>query len=160
MSNEKYLVCQGALCQCKFGTAPDTLKVSSQDKYYINDSSSSQKLVGNTMDLGSPLQAGTFGSCKKMNNNPCKPAITQWQKFYDKVTLKNGGMILTEESKAVCAVGGSPCVEFMTTGQIAAVSPGNMEKADEEVQQELNPLVELKKLRNVGPFEGIVLKSE
>ncbi|MGS2737972.1 DUF4280 domain-containing protein [Sinomicrobium sp. M5D2P17] len=160
MSSEKYLVCQGAMCQCKFGTTPDVLKVSSQDKYYINDSSSSQKLVGNTMDLGSPLKAGTFGSCKKMNNNPCKPAVTQWKDFYDKVVLKNGGKILTEESKATCAVAGSPCIEFTTTGQMATVNPGNAEKADEEVQQELNPLVEVKKLNKVGPFEGIELKSE
>ncbi len=144
--SQKHVVCNGAVCQCKFGTTPDKLKVKQTD-YYINESSPSKKAIANTLDIGQPFEANTFGSCKMMNNNPCKPAITQWQDFYDKVTLQNGGKILLESSKATCAIGGSPCVEITYHGQVAELGKSNVEKADEEVQAVLNPLV------NVGAQE-------
>lgn len=138
--SQKHLVCNGAVCQCKFGTTPDKLKVQQTD-YYINEQDPSKKAIANTLDIGQPFEANTFGSCKKMNNNPCKPAITQWQDFYEKVTLQNGGKILLENSKAICSVGGSPCVEITFHGQVAEVSKNNVNKADEQVQVILNPLV-------------------
>ncbi|WP_118975053.1 DUF4280 domain-containing protein [Taibaiella koreensis] len=148
--SEKHLVCNGAMCQCKFGTTPDKLKVKQTD-YYINDSDGSQKSIANTMDIGQPFQANTFGSCKKMNNNPCKPAITEWKDFYDKVTLQNGGKILLENSKATCTVGGSPCVDITFHGQTAAVAAQNTAKAKEEVGSQLNPLVNLKTVEEKQP---------
>lgn len=138
--SQKHVVCNGAVCQCQFGTTPDKLKVKQTD-YYINEQDPSKKAIANTLDVGQPFEANTFGSCKKMNNNPCKPAITQWQDFYDKVTLQNGGKILLENSKATCAIGGGPCVEIKFHGQVAEVAKNNVEKAEEEVQATLNPLV-------------------
>ncbi len=163
MSSEKILVCHGAMCQCKQGFAPDKLKVLSHKKYYINDSSGGDKLVGNTMDLGIPFEAGTFGQCKLQPSGssylPCVPSIVKWDKFYEKVELGNGGMILTEESKGVCAIAGSPVVEFMTNGQMGAPQASNFEEEDENVQNQLNPLVNPEEIINDDPFKGVTAKS-
>ena len=51
-------------CECEFGFTPDVLVVQSQTKGYINDGAGSQKLIANTMDLGIPFKAKTFGQCK------------------------------------------------------------------------------------------------
>lgn len=145
-----HVVVHGAMCKCKYGMTPDTLVVLSQQKAYINDSAGSQKLVANTMDIGMPFQAKTFGQCKLQPSSsgylPCVPAITQWQDPYDKVELSNTGLILTEKSKATCAIAGSPCVEFTWHGQTAAPGSSNVAEADEEVQSQLNPLVNVKEM--------------
>ncbi|GAA0723960.1 hypothetical protein GCM10009430_27990 [Aquimarina litoralis] len=145
-----HVVVDGAMCKCKFGTTPDTLVVLTQQKEYINDSGGSKKLIANTMDIGMPLKAKTFGQCKLQPSSsgylPCVPAITQWQDFYDKVILSNQGQILTEKSKAMCAISGSPSVEFTWHGQTAAAGSSSVEQADEEVQSQLNPLVNVKKM--------------
>ncbi|RFM30009.1 DUF4280 domain-containing protein [Deminuibacter soli] len=142
--SEKHLVCQGAVCQCKFGTTPDKLKVKSQQGYYVNDKDGAQKPIANTKDIGQPFEANTFGSCKKMNNNSCKPNITAWKDFYDQVTLPNNGKILLENSKAVCAVAGSPCIDITFHGQTAAITAAHAQKANNDVQSQLNPLMNAK----------------
>ncbi|MGY0040477.1 hypothetical protein [Pedobacter sp. NJ-S-72] len=53
--SEKHLVCNGAVCQCKFGTAPDKLKVKQKD-YYINEDEASKKAIANTKELDSLLK--------------------------------------------------------------------------------------------------------
>jgi len=145
-----HVVVEGAICKCKFGFTPDSLVVQTQNKAFINDSAASKKLIGNTLDLGVPFQAKNFGQCKLKPTSggyrPCVPAITQWTNFYDKVYLPNNGQILTEKSKATCATAGSPCVEFTWHGQTAGVASNAIEDADEEVQSQLNPLVNTKKM--------------
>ena len=151
------------MCQCQQGFVPDLLKVLSQTKYSINDQVGSHKLIGNTMDLGIPFEAGTFGQCKLQPTGSsymaCVPAITAWEDAYDKVELGNGGQILTEESKAVCAIAGSAVVEFMTSGQMGAPQASNFEGADEEVHNQLNPLVDMEEVIENGPFEGVEIES-
>lgn len=159
MSSEKFLVCHGAMCQCQQGIAPDLFKVLSQTKYSINDQGGSTKLIGNTMDLGIPFEAGTFGQCKLQPTGSsfmaCVPAVTGWDGAYDKVELGNGGQILTEESKAICAVAGSPVIEFINNGQMGAPQASNFEDTDEEVHNQLNPLVDPIKIIEPDIFEGI-----
>ncbi|WP_158978255.1 DUF4280 domain-containing protein [Cellulophaga sp. L1A9] len=140
-----HVVVDGAICKCQFGDVPDVLVVQSQQKGYINDNAS-KKLIANTMDLGSPFKAKTFGQCKLQpmgsSFKPCMPMVTQWQEFYDKVILSNQGQILTEKSKATCAIAGAPCIEFTWHGQTAEGGAGNTEEeADEDIQSQLNPLV-------------------
>lgn len=155
-----HIVVSGALCKCKYGTVPDTILVQSQSKQYINDGACSKKLIANTMDIGLPFQAKTFGQCKLQPSStgylPCVPAITQWADFYNKVELDNKGQILTEKSKATCAIAGAPCVEFTTHGQTAAVDAGNIEQTDEQVQSLLNPLLNLKKNVEVTESEDLL----
>jgi len=140
--SEKHLVCHGAICQCKYGTTPDKISVKSQTRHYINDSGT-QKLMANTKDIGQPFELNTFGSCKKMNNNPCQPAITEWKDFYEAVTLINKGHPLLEDSKGTCAVGGPQSIDIKFHGQVAQPGPKNVAKADKDVQSQLNPLVEV-----------------
>ncbi|NRS94105.1 hypothetical protein HNQ03_003205 [Chryseobacterium sp. 16F] len=63
--SEKHLVCQGAICQCNYGTTPDKLKVLTQTKRFINDKEGSTKLMATNMDIGaSTFEKNTFGPCK------------------------------------------------------------------------------------------------
>jgi len=144
--SEKHIVVQGAICECMQGFVPDILKVESHQYEYANDKDGSQKLIATTLEIGQPFQNKTFGQCKLQPTpggyKPCQPAITEWKKFYKDVTLKNGGNILTEESKAVCAIAGSPVVKFTNHGQIAQPSQQNMSNADEDTQAQLNPMVD------------------
>lgn len=145
-----HIVVDGALCKCKFGNSLDTLVVLSQKKGYINDSGGSKKLIATTMDLGTPLKSKTFGQCKLQPSNtgflPCIPAIIKWQDSFGKVILSNQGEILTEKSKAICAISGMPCIEFTWHGQTANIESNDIDSADEEILSQLNPLVNIKKM--------------
>ncbi|WP_300598690.1 DUF4280 domain-containing protein [Niabella sp.] len=145
---QKHLVCNGAVCQCKFGTTPDKLKVKQTD-FYINENAPGQKAIANTMDIGQPFAANTFGACK-ITKSACKPAITQWQGVHDKLTMENGGHPLLEDSKAVCAVGGSPCVEISFHGQTANVHPSSGQKTNDNTQKILNPFFSFMGLEEIG----------
>lgn len=141
---EKHIVVQGAMCKCQFGQMPDKLKVLSHKKEYANDKEASKKLIVTTKEIGATtLENNTFGNCPKMGNPPppCKPMITEWKDFYKEVTLSNGGNIILEDSKAVCAIAGTPCIEIIDHGQRTEASQQNFKNADKEVQQQINPLV-------------------
>lgn len=139
---EKHLVCHGAVCQCNFGSAPDKLSVNTHQKEYINDADGSQKRIATDKDIAKTFQANTFGTCAKMNNNPCQVTVTQWKGFYEKTTLANGGKILLEDSKATCPIGGPDCIKITFHGQVAEVSATNVKNSKPEVVSALNPLVE------------------
>lgn len=137
--SEKHLVCHGATCQCKFGTTPDKLTVKTQSKRYINENGR-KKLMATHVDIGSTFEKNTFGSCKKMNNNPCQAVVTQWSGFYDKIMLEdNQGKALLEDSKATCPIGGPDCIEIINHGQTAEASAQNIKNADKEVLVEMIP---------------------
>ena len=142
---EKHIVVQGAICKCQYGQAPDTLKVLSHDKEYANDKDASKKRIATTKEIGgATLEKNTFGNCMKIGGNPpppCKPVITEWKDFYNKVTLSNGGNILLEDSKAVCAIAGTPCIEIIDHGQRTEASAQNFKNANKEIQRQINPLV-------------------
>lgn len=140
--SEKHLVCHGATCQCKFGTTPDKLTVKTQSKRYINDAS--KKLIATHVDIGQTFEKNTFGSCKKMNNNPCQAVVTQWSGYYEKITLEdNQGKPLLEDNKATCPVGGPDCITIINHGQTAEANAQNVKNADKEVLTELFPFVDL-----------------
>lgn len=144
MMSEKHLVCQGALCRCNFGTTPDKLKVLTQSKRFINDKEGSQKLMATHMDIGKTFENNTFGTCAKLNNNPCQVVVTQWSGFYEKITLQdNNGKALLEDSKATCPIGSPDCITIINHGQIVEASAQNVENADKEVLAELFPFVDL-----------------
>lgn len=143
MSSGK-IVCQGALCECQYGDFPDKLKIVSTHKEYINETDGSEKMIATSMDVGQPFEKKTFGQCKLQPTSsgfkPCQIQLTQWQDFYEKVTLSNGGKILMEKSKAICPIAGSPCVSVTFHGQTASPASKQMEEADKEVHAMLNPL--------------------
>lgn len=142
--SQKAIVVQGAICKCQFGQLPDKIKVLSHTKEYANDKEGSQKLIVTTKEVGAAtLEANTFGSCPKLGlfSPPCKPIITEWKEYYEAVQLSNGGYVILEDSKAVCAVAGTPCIEIIHHGQMAEPCQQNFENADDNVQVQLNPMV-------------------
>lgn len=141
--SEKHLVCQGALCKCNFGTTPDKLKVKTQSKRYINDKEGSEKLMATHMDIGKTFEKNTFGSCAKLNNNPCQVVVTEWSGYYEKVTLEdNKGKPLLEDSKATCPLGSKDCIIIIKHGQTAEISSQNMKDNRKVVLAELCPFVD------------------
>lgn len=144
--SQKHLVCQGALCKCNFGTTPDKLKVLTQSKRYINDKDGSEKLMATHKDIGKTFEKNTFGSCAKMNNNPCQAVVTEWSGYYEKITLEdNKGKALLEDSKATCPIGGKDCITIIKHGQTAEVSSQNVNNADKDAVIELCPLMDINK---------------
>lgn len=142
--SQKHLVCQGALCKCNFGTTPDKLKVLTQSKRYINDKDGSEKLMATHKDIGKTFEKNTFGSCSKMNNNPCQVVVIEWSGFYEKITLEdNKGKALLEDSKATCPIGSKDCITIIKHGQTAEVSQQNVDNANKEVITELCPFMDL-----------------
>ena len=154
---EKHIVVQGAICKCQYGQAPDTLKVLSHDKEYANDKDASKKRIATTKEIGgATLEKNTFGNCLKIGGNPpppCKPVITEWKDFYNKVTLSNGGNILLEDSKAVCAIAGTPCIEIIDHGQRTEASAQNFKNTNKEIQRQINPLVTPEEMFEKQPYE-------
>lgn len=137
--SEKHFVVQGATCKCDYGASPDKLKIASNDRDYINDGSGDAKPIASTKDIGQPLEAKTFGRCSKVNSG-CSVNITKWDSFYDKITLTNGGKILTEDSKATCAVSGTPCITIISHGQVAQVSSAHFDNVEVSTMAALNPM--------------------
>jgi hypothetical protein len=147
--SQKHLVCQGALCKCNFGTTPDKLKVLTQSKRYINDKDGSEKLMATHKDIGKTFEKNTFGSCAKMNNNPCQVVVTEWSGFYEKITLEdNKGKALLEDSKATCPIGSKDCITIIKHGQTAEVSSQNVKNANKEAVAELCPFLSLEEEDN------------
>ena len=142
--SEKHLVCHGAICQCQFGTAPDKLAVKTQSKRYINDKDGSEKLMATHVDIGKTFQNNTFGSCAKMNNNPCQVVVTQWSGYYEKITLENNhGKALLEDSQATCPIGTPDCISITFHGQTAELTQQNIKNARPEVVTQLFPFIDL-----------------
>lgn len=139
---EKRLVVNGAICMCKFGAAPDKLKVLTNTKEYANDSEGSQKAIASTKDIASTFEAGTFGFCSKQRS-ACKSVVTEWSGFYEKVQLYNGGNPLLEDSKATCPIGGKDCIQITFHGQMDEVTQQNVDNTDPEVTKVLNPAVNM-----------------
>ncbi|KQS40982.1 DUF4280 domain-containing protein [Pedobacter sp. Leaf194] len=137
---EKHIVVQGAQCMCKFGSAPDKIKVLTHKKEYANDQAASSKPIVTTVDIGATFEKNTFGSCSKMNNRPCNAVVSKWSGFYEKTVLSNNGKILLEDSKATCPVGGPDCIEIVHHGQKSEPSKQNVNNSNKDVQAQLNPM--------------------
>lgn len=157
---ENKIVVDGATCKCQFGNAPDNLKVISHQKEYANNG----KLIVTTKEIGNAtLEKNCFGTCPKLGSPspPCKPVITEWQGYYEEVTLCNGGQIIIDSSKAVCAIAGSPCIEIINPGQIEEPCSQNFENANEDVQGQLNPLVNIEDIKLPEPsYQGIIINKK
>jgi Domain of unknown function (DUF4280) len=155
--SEIHVVVQGATCKCKFSVAPQTdkLKVLTQKKDYANDKDGSKKLIATDKEIGQTLEKNTFGNCKMQPTSggylPCQAVITKWSNFYEKVTMSNEGKMLTEKSKATCPIGGPDCISIDNHGQKTEGSAKNSENANKEVNAQLNPMADVKKMEKKEP---------
>lgn len=148
----KHFVCQGAICECKFGTAPDTLKVLTHSKHYINDrDGSQQKLIATNKEVGMTFKNNSFGVCKLQpipgGYKTCEPALTAWENICDKKFIEEngGGYPLLEDSLGNCSLGGS-CIKITFHGQTAELTPRNIKNANREVLSELFPFWDVKEV--------------
>lgn len=153
--SEKHFVCHNAICECQHGNVPDKLVVSTQNTHFINDGEMSEKLTATDKEIGQPFEKKTFGTCKLQPTpggyKTCQPTITEWTGMYEEITLEvNGGKPLLEDSKATCAIAGSPCVSITDHGQVANVSQQNMDNTKEDTMEELNPMVNMKNLNEIN----------
>lgn len=140
----KEKIVQGATCKCNFGTTSDTLKVLTQSKYYLNNHEGKSKLAATNKDIGATFEKNTFGSCKKMNNNPCTATVTAWSGYYKKILYDPPkGYILTEDSKATCPIGGKDCIRIVKSGQTAEPTKQNFNNADEDLLSHVLPVINM-----------------
>ncbi|MCV9929781.1 DUF4280 domain-containing protein [Flavobacterium sp. LS1R49] len=152
--SEKHIVVHGAIVKCKFSVEPklDKLKVKTHKKHYANDKDASKKLIATDKEVGQTLEKHTFGKCKKqpMGNDylPCQAVITKWSGFYENITLSNKGKILVEDSKGTCPMGAPDCIEITKHGQVAEPSEQNFMNANVDVQNLINPIIDMRAFQN------------
>ena len=152
----KNIVCEGAMCMCNFGAAPDKLLVKSHKKEFINDKNGSKKMIATDKEIGQTFEKGTFGPCQKQpipggGYKPCQSVVTAWSGFYKKVTLENKGKILVKDSKATCPIGGTDCIKITFDGQVNEPAPSQAKKENKTVMTMLNPLVDMNAFEEETP---------
>ena len=151
---QKHLVCQGAICQCCFGNAPDKLKVLTQIKAFINEEEPQEKLVATTADVAATFEKNTFGLCQMQplpggGYKPCQIMIAQWSGAYENITYEeNNGHPLLEDSKAICPIGGKDCISIINHGQVAEITNRNLHSADPIKMDMINPFMDFAAFRN------------
>jgi len=136
----KHFVVQGAVCKCTFGNISTKLQVTNTNEF-MNDHSGATKPVASSNETGNPFQPGTFGACT-FSHSSCMPAVVQWQGCSSNITLSNGGKVLTEDSTAICAVSGSPCISILYHGQTATANvttTGNKKQENSKTPNVLSP---------------------
>lgn len=132
----KLFIADQAQCVCKFGTAPAMLKVSSQEKMFIN----ANKKIATSMDLNNCFYPPGFVMCSfSYPPQPCKVMVTQWSNLYTRMRLNGNAYPLMPNSKATCAICGTECIEIMNEGQIEILGPSHTKNATAEHQGDLDP---------------------
>lgn len=147
--SEKYIVVQGAVCRCQFGSSTDRLRVNSHQKEYANDAEGKEKKIASSCETGTAtFENNSFGSCSRLGSPPppCRVSVQEWLDFYDQTTLSNGGKILVEDSRAICTVAGTACISVIQHGQIEEPSARNFENVHPHIQKQINPLVDIREL--------------
>lgn len=132
----KLFITDQAQCKCKFGTAPGKLRVNSQELMFIN----ANKKIATSMDLKDCFYPPGFVTCKfSYPSRPCKVMVTQWTNLYEKMRLKGNAFPLMPDSKAICAVAGTECIEIIDEGQIEILGVSHAQNATAEHQGDLDP---------------------
>lgn len=109
------LVCDGATCQCSFGTTPATFTASSQDV------SGTQAAAGTVSDFETS-NLPSFGMCTSLSNpqvaaatsaamgtltpQPCQPLLSDWTPGATEVMI-DGQAALDDSSTSTCSWGGT-----------------------------------------------------
>lgn len=129
----------GAICMCKFGTAPGILKIIDQHFVHVNG----KKLAATTLNLGDVFQPPGFAVCRATwPPRPCTPAVTGWTLPFEKVKINRMASILTNESMGTCASGCPDCISFVTNGQFALPGVMQLKDASGIFQGDLDPVGE------------------
>ncbi len=149
MSKGDHFVIQKGKAKCNKGSSFPSFKVTSHSHHYWNDGGGNAgNLAVTEDDVQFTPASSPFGSCKLKKNDPCSfSPVGKWTNTYDKTTIL-GKKCVIESSKLQCAVGGK--ISVMSHGQSASVSQSNVQTADPDVQQELDPLTDINDLVTDG----------
>ncbi|SEA41150.1 DUF4280 domain-containing protein [Bizionia paragorgiae] len=141
MSTGKHFVIQKGKAMCNQGTSFPSFKVASHTKHYWNDSGNSADFLAVTEDdTQFTPSSNPFGACSLNRKNPCAYAPAgKWTKTYDKVKVL-GKKCVVEDSELMCSVGGK--ITVLQHGQSASISKSNVDNADQDIQEELDPLIQ------------------
>lgn len=132
---DEYVV-NGAICLCKFGTAPGFLKVLNNQAVCMNG-----KLAATDKTLGNVFEGAGFTMCKKSwPPRPCTPSIVNWSGAYDGVSINGSSSPLLGTSKGTCAMGCTDCICFQTSGQIPIPNEQQVMKSAMALRSDINPL--------------------
>ena len=132
---DEYVV-NGAICLCKFGTAPGFLKVLNDQAVCMNG-----KLAATDKTLGNVFEGTGFTMCKKSwPPRPCTPSIVNWSGAYDGVSINGSSSPLLGTSKGTCAMGCTDCISFQTSGQIPIPNEQQVMKSAMALRNDINPL--------------------
>lgn len=135
---DKFIV-EGALCRCKFGTAPARLLLPTPSRAHMNG----QKNIADTMTLGNVFYPPGFAMCNSTYPpKPCVPAVTQWSGAFDKIKFNGVASPLLPSSKGTCALGCPHCIEFINEGQIAVPGIESIKQVEAEFLGDMDPLGE------------------
>lgn len=133
---DKFIV-EGALCTCKFGTAPARLLVLVPDRAHMNGA----KAIADTMNLGNVFYPPGVAMCNSTYPpKPCVPAITQWSGAFDKIKFNRVASPLLVTSKGTCALGCPNCIEFINEGQVAMPGIEHLKQVQSEFLGDMDPL--------------------
>lgn len=153
---DKLFIADQALCMCQFGTAPGKLKVSSQNKMFIN----MNKKIATSMELNNCFYPPAFVMCNfSYPPQPCKVMVTQWTNLYQKMRLNGNAYPLMRNSKAFCSLSGIDCIKIMNEGQIEIVGQSHTKNATAEHQGDLDPMGEpaaLSEQENISIIGNII----
>lgn len=131
----KEFISNGAICVCKFGTAPAIIEVKDQALTKLNGN----KLCATTQTLTGAFGPSGFTTCNA-NYPPrkCAPLLTMWSGFFKGLKIGTNTYPLTNESKCTCSLGGKDCIEFTNTGQTALPVLSSASEASVKHQNELH----------------------
>ena len=140
----RLFIADGATCMCKFGSAPGRLKVISHDLLYIN----AFHKMGTSGELQNAFYPPAFGTCTYSSpyTRPCSPAVINWTELYKDMRVMGLYYPLMPESKATCALAGTPCIDIIDHGQIEILGPSQIKNRTSEFQSDLDPLGNLREL--------------
>lgn len=133
----KLFITDKAKCMCKFGTAPGLLKVVGHELLYINKN----RKMATSKDLKECFYPPGFATCKySYPPRPCKVMVVKWTNPYKKMRVNRDAYPLMPDSKAVCAVAGSECIEIINEGQVEILGAAHANNATAEHQGDLDPM--------------------
>ncbi len=151
-SKSGILVCHGAMCSCTLAASPVPMKVITQQKHYVNDASGASKSIAT--DKENTVASLNFGVCRPGTNqaHPCGAQL-QWKNFYESVELENGGSPLLDSSTAKCSAD-TGMISIVHHGQTESVGSAQADNANDDVQSQLNPIVNLGVVKNADDSEA------
>lgn len=131
----KEFISEGAVCICKFGSAPAIIEIKDQEHSKLNGG----KRCATTKTLNGVFGPAGFVICNaSYPPRKCSPQPTMWSGFFKGLKIGVDAYPLTNESKCTCASGGKDCIEFTISGQTPVPGASFVNKTIAKQQNEFH----------------------